>query len=97
MPLESTESVFPVDPISGGSVELTERLCECAAMPGKGPPKTAGEIVSSLPFGLKPLLRYVPVPALTSESGLSGLLVEGEAKLVFLECWTPCMTDVWRW
>jgi hypothetical protein len=31
------------------------------------------------------------------DSGLSGLLVVGEAKLVFRECWTPCITEVCLW
>lgn len=70
-------------------VELIDMFCECIPMPDAGLPKADGETPSIRPIGLNPLMPLTLVPALTIESGLIGLLVAGDVKLVFLECCIP--------
>ena len=70
-------------------VEVIERFCECIPPAERDPPKEDGDMASSRPIGLKPLMPLTLVPALARDSGLIGLLVAGDVKLVFLECWTP--------
>jgi hypothetical protein len=45
---------------------------------------------------LAPTVGRTVLDAIKSDSGLSGLDVEGELKLGFLEWETPAMTEVWR-
>ena len=72
-----------------------DKFCECIPKPETGLLKEDDRSSSSLPLGpWPPRIPLIPDPVLALVSGLSGLLVAGELKLVFLEWCTPWMTDV---
>jgi hypothetical protein len=79
------------------SVDVMDKFCECIPPAEWDPPKEDGDMASIRPIGLKPLIPLILVPALSRDSGLKGLLVDGDVKLVFLECCTPWITEVCLW